>query len=217
MRQECIFPDINNGITGMQKLLEERRKEFLQEIRKELDCVIQSHRFWVRVVRACVAAEIELLIEDRFIEACEAHRSAYEALCQAKAQVEPEVFYEALYAFDLGAFANSLWVRFTYFREDEQDLIYQIWHARNDFLPNLDDIFLVIFDLVLRVRLDSDLGLGFYYALKRPNGMYADFGESFLYQDKPIGHVLKEMAIKRLKEIFRAYVRKRKGGAGHRS
>jgi hypothetical protein len=206
-------------MTGVRKRLEERQKEFLQEVRRELDCIIQSHRFWVRVVRACVATEIELLIEERFIEACEAHRSAYEALFQAKAQADPEVFNEALYAFDLGAFANSLWVRFTYFREDEQVLIYQIWHARNDFLPNLDDIFLVIFDLVLRVRLDldGDLGLGFYYALKRPNGMYADFGESFLYQNKPIGHILKETAMKRLKEIFRAYVRERKGSAGHRS
>jgi len=201
-------------MTGAQKTREEKRKEFLQEVRGELDSVIHSHRFWVRVVRACVAAEIDLLIEDRFIGAVEAHRFAYRALCQTKTQVDPEAFHEALCAFELGAFANSLWVHFTYFREDEQDIIYQIWHARKDFLPNLDDVFLVIFDLVLRVRGNRNLGLGFYYALKRPNSMYATFGTSFLYGAKPIGHILSDAAMKRLKEIFRTYVWERKGGAG---
>jgi len=212
--EKCARPDINKGMTGEQKTREEKRKEFLQEVRGELDRLIHSHSFGVRVVRACVAAEIELLIEDRFTGAVEERWSAYRALCQEKPQVDPEAFHEALCAFDLGAFANSLWVHFTYFREDEQDIIYQIWHARKDFLPNLDDVFLVIFDLVLRVRGERNLGLGFYYALKRPNGMYATFGESFLYHDKCIGHVLSEKAMKRLKDIFRAYVRERKGGAG---
>ena len=214
--EKCARPDINKVMTGEQKTREEKRKEFLQEVRRELDSVIHSHRFWVRVVRACVAAEIELLIEDRFIGAVEARWFAYRALCQAKTQVDPEDFHEALCAFDLGAFAASLWVHFTYFREDEQDIIYQIWHARKDFLLNLDDVFHVISDLVLRVRGDRNLGLGFYYALKRPNGMYAAFGESFLYHDKPIGHILSEVAMKRLKKIFRAYVRQRKGDAGRR-
>ena len=204
-------------MTGVQKTREEKRKEFLQEVRRELDSldsIIHSHNFWLWVVRTFVATEIDLLIEKQFIAAVQARRFAYGALCQAKTQVDPEAFHEALCAFDLGAFAANLWVHFTYFREDEQDIIYQIWHARKEFLPNLADAFDAAFSFAGHMRRGNSPGFGFYYTLKRPNGMYATFGESFLYHDKPIGHILSEAAMKRLKKIFRAYVRARKGGAG---
>jgi len=189
---------------------------FLQEVRIEIDSIVHSHEFSVRVVRACVVAEIDLLIEDKFTGAIKARECAYGALCQAKTQVDPEAFYEALCAYDLGDFACDLWVHFSHFREDERSVIYQIWHARKDFLPNLGDVFQVAFDWVLRVRTNGNLGLRFYYALKRPNGMYAAFGQSCMYDDKPIGHILSEAAMKKLKEIFRAYVRERNSGEGRR-
>jgi len=213
-------------MTGMQKTGKRNWREllpeykdliaFLQEVRSELDSIVHSHEFSVRVVRACVAAEIELLIEDRFTGAIEALRAAHGALCRATNQVESDAFYEAMCALDLGLFASNLWVHFSHFREEERSIIYQIWHARKDFCPNLADVFQLAFYWVLRIKNDRSLRLGFYYDLKRPNQMYATLGESCLYGNKPISHVLSEAAMKKMKELFRAYVRERNSGAMRR-
>jgi hypothetical protein len=194
---------------------DEMLKELLQEVRRELDQIVRSHRFSVRVVRACVASEIELLIEDRFIGAVEARSFAYRALCQAKTQVDPETFHEALCALDLGSFASDLWVRFGHFCVwKAEDMIYQVWHARKDFLPNLADVFRVVAGFVGRMKRGQSPGIAFYYDLKSPNDMFAIFGESCVYGDKPIGHILSATAMKKLKELLRGYVRGRSLGAG---
>ena len=88
----------------MQKTREELLKEFLQEIRQELDCGVRPRELYGAIVCVHVEKVIELLMQGKWSDALEKLELACKTLAQARAHTIPEDFYQALYAFDLGFF-----------------------------------------------------------------------------------------------------------------
>ncbi len=183
---------------------EERLREFLQEVRQELDRVVQRRELFAAIVRGYVAKEIELLMQGRMVEARQKLDLAYRTLFQTEAQDDLEDFYEALCAFDFGFFAYSLRVYF----DDVEWIARQIWQARREFIPILEEALATARFFVLSLSDGVKPRWALHYALKRPNHMSSIFGHSFLYGNKPAGEVLGESALAKLKKLLRAYVRK---------
>ena len=190
-------------MTGMQKLCQEKQTELLKKIRQELDCTIHPCDLYVEMVRNLVAKLIELQIEK------EQGRSWYPeelifAICGAIREMSnvPEAFYQSLCLFDLGLFAHLLDYCFL---EGIWDVAEEIWCERKIFIPNLSDAIYVVERFAIHLRKGKGPRRSFRYALKEPNTMHKLFGASFVYGNKPIGHVLGSAALTRLKEMLRAY------------
>jgi hypothetical protein len=194
-------------MTGMQKLKHERLKEFLQEIRQELDCVVQKRGLYAAVVRNYVAIEIKLLMVGDFVSANTNLKFAHRMITDSYAQDDAEDFHEALGAFDLGFFAASLWVHF----DDEIEAMAKlIWEARQEFLPYLSESIRVVYLFSNYLKDATKPRRALYYALKTPNHMYNVFDYS-VYQYKSIGKTLPKAVTKKLKAILYKYARKHKG------
>ena len=207
--EKCARPDINKGMTGVQKTLKEMQKEFLKEILKEVDCLARQRDYYMNaaVVRVYSDRVINFLMKDRGIDAWEMLRKAYNELLLAKRASSPQMFYEALCAFDLACFAYSLWVYFGHFEEGEQEIVNHIWHERRYFLPHLADVFVASFNYIVHLRDGWKPGEAFYCVLKSANYVYETFGQCFMYNDKLVGHLIGSEALSKLKDLFRAYAR----------
>jgi hypothetical protein len=192
----------------MQKSKDKKLKTFLQEIRQELDCVVQKRGPYAAVVRNYVATEIKLLMADDFVEANVRLGLAHRMITDPFAQDDPEDFWEALCAFDLGFFAASLWAHF----DDEiAAMAKPIWEARQRFLPYLDEALRVAYLFSIYLKDGTKPRWAFYYALKTPNHMYTIFDYS-VYQYKSIGEVLPKPVLNDLKQILYAHARRVRGG-----
>jgi hypothetical protein len=190
-------------MTGVQKARDKRLIEFLQEIRQELDCVVQRRGVYAAVVRNYVAIEIKLLLERNFVLADTRLKFAHRMITDAYAQDDPQDFYEALCAFDLGFFAATLWVHF----DDEIGAMAKlIWEARQKFLPYLSESLRVAYLFSNYLKSGTKPRWSFYYALKTRNYMHLVFDYS-VYQYKSIGEVLPEAVLNDLKQILYAHAR----------
>ena len=197
-------------MTGMQKTCEERLKEFLQEIRQELDCGVRPRELYGAIVCVHVEKVIELLMQGKWSDAREKLGLACKTLAQARAHTIPEDFYQALYAFDLGFFAYSLE---SYLYEFEF-IVRQIWHERKVFLPYLAEASWGAYLFAAYLRNGASPRWSFYYALKSLNYMRLILGHYAVNGTRSIGDFLVGAeAMAKLKEILRAYMRARNGQA----
>jgi hypothetical protein len=194
-------------MTEMQTSIAERLRGFLQEVRQELDFVVQKRGLYAAVVRNYVAIELKLLREDNFVMAMEKLRLAHRMITDAFAQDDPEDFYEALCAFDLGFFASSLWV---YFDDDIEVMATQIWRARREFLPYLNEALRVAYLFSIYLNDGNKPRWAFYYALKTTNHMYLVFDSCSVYYNRCIGNILPEAVQNKLKQILYTYASERK-------
>jgi len=201
--EKCAHSHINKGMTGIQKPCQEKQTELLKKIRLELDCIIHPCNLYVEKVRNLVEKLIELQIEK------EQERSWYPeelifATCGAIREMsnDPEAFYQSLCLFDLGLFAHLLDYCFL---EGIWDVAEEIWCERKIFIPNLSDAIYVAERFAIHLRKGKGPRRSFCYALKEPNTMHRLLGDSSVYGNKPIGHVLGSAALTRLKEMLRSY------------
>jgi hypothetical protein len=202
--EKCAHSHINKGMTGMQKPKAERLKTFLQEIRQEVDSVVQKRGLYAAVVRNYVAIEIKLLMEGNFVLANTRLKFAHRMLTDPYAQDDAEDFHEALCAFDLGFFAAILWV---YFDDEIEAIAKSIWGASQEFLPYLAEALRVADRFSNYLKSGIKQRWAFYYALKAPNGMYTVFDYS-IYQYKSISEVLPSALQNKLKQMLYACVHK---------
>jgi len=199
VRDQTLIKDM----TGVQKVRDKRLIEFLQEIGQELDCVVQRRGFYAAVIRNYVAVGIKLLMKGCFPEAHAKLELAHRSLTDGFAEEDPEDFYEALCAFDLGFFATALWAHF----DDEIEAMAKpIWEARQKFLPYLSEAFRVAYLFSNYLKDGTKPRWSFYYALKTPNYMHIRFDYS-VYVYKSIGEVLPEAVLNDLKQILYAHAR----------
>jgi hypothetical protein len=191
-------------MTEVQKAKDGRLKTILQEVRQELDCVVQKRGLYAAVVRNYVAIELKLLMKGYFVEANTKLKLAHRMLTDGFAEEDREDFYEALCAFDLGLFAASLWVHF-----DDEILVLAtpIWRTRQKFLPYLSEALRVAYLFSNYLKDGTKPRWAVYYALKTPNYMYTIFDYS-VYQYKSIGEVLPKAALNDLKQILYAHARR---------
>jgi len=203
-------------MTGIQKPQEEKLKQLMQEIQSEILILVPYRDFYACVVRNFSAGVIKELMRGLGVLAWGKLRQTYRMLSLSKRDSSSEAFYEALCAFDLGCFAYALWMYFSHFEEEQKEMVNQIWCARKDFMPSLADVLVVSYTFTGLVRNDWRPWDAFYYGLASPNYMHETFGQSLVYQDKFIGHILSDAAMKKLKEILRAYMRKLNSGGGSR-
>jgi hypothetical protein len=202
--EKCARPDINKGMTEVQKAKDERLKAILQEVRQELDCVVQKRGPYAAVVRNYVAIGLKLLMEGYFVEADIKLKLAHRMLTDGFAEEDREDFYEALCAFDLGFFAASLWVHF----DDEiEAMATSIWRIRQKFLPYLSEALRVAYLFSIYLKDGTKPRWALYYALKAPNYMHTAFDYS-VYQYKSISEVLPKPVLDDLKQILYAQARR---------
>ena len=209
--KKWAHPHINKGMIGMQRTREERLKEFLREIRQELDCVAQKRGLYTAVVRNYVAIQIKLLMEDDFVSANTRLKFAHRMLTDPFAQDDVEDFHEALCAFDLGFFVASLWAHF----DDEIEAMAKaIWDSRQEFLPYMAEALRVAYLFSIYLKDGTKPRWAFYYALKSTNYMCVVFDYCSIYYNKCIGEVLPVALQNKLKQILYAYAHKcKRGGA----
>jgi hypothetical protein len=137
-----------------------------------------------------------------------------------------------LYILDIGGFAwaTAVYSRYGWVLEgytkcfcDIVEVAKEIWDARQIFAPLFSDALLAAHEFMFNVKYTTPMR-AFFYALRSPK-FYTLRGPKFedgfgiysiVYGKKPIGHLLEPAAMAKLKDIFRAYVRERKGGAGRR-
>ena len=210
--EKCAHPHINKRMSGVQRTREERLKEFLREIRQELDCVAQKRGLYAAVVRNYVAIQIKILMEGNFVLANTRLKFAHRMLTDPFAQDDAEDFYEALCAFDLGFFASSLWAHFD---DDIEAMAKPIWDSRQEFLPYLSEALRVAYLFSIYLKDGTKPRWAFYYALKTTNHMCGVFGYCSIYYNKCIGEVLPAALQNKLKQILYAYAHKCKRGGAH--
>jgi hypothetical protein len=191
-------------MTEVQKAKDERLKAILQEVKQELDCVVQKRGLYAAVVRNYVAIELKLLMKGYFVEANTKLKLAHRMLTDGFAEEDREDFYEALCAFDLGLFASSLWI---YFDDEIFALATLIWRARQKFLPYLSEGLRVAYLFSNYLKDGTKPRWAVYYALKNPNYMYTVFDYS-VYQYKSIDKVLPKAVLKDLKQILYTHARR---------
>jgi len=130
---------------------------------------------------------------------------AYFELMRVNEQAPPEAFHEALRALDYACFAYTL--RFALGRKKEiKEIAEQIWEAREEFSPHLEDALRAAFEYIENLCWDYTPFRAFFCALKEHNHIFL---LSLPYGRKPIGHVLSAAAMSKLKDILRAYMRRR--------
>jgi hypothetical protein len=213
-------------MTEVQKPCVERIKEFWQEILPAVHYEAWSDDLFLATMSVYVSRAIHLLIQgDVHGARQELWTSQHLLVCSKTAAEEPEISYQALHILDIGWFAWSLaaYPRFAWALAgnarcfcDILEMAKGIWHARGILGPHLSDA-LRAANIFIQCHQYMPPWRAFRNALKSTSFMYEVGGYFIVHGPKPIGHPLGTPALSRLKEIFRAYVRERKGIAGHRS
>jgi len=221
--RKCARPDINKGMTEVQKPCVERIKEFWQEILPAVYYEAWPEDIFLATLCSYMSDTIRQLIRGDVQRAKEIlWRAEHLLVCSKAAAEEPEILHQSLHILDIGWFAWSLaaYSRFGWAMMgnvqcfcDILEVAKEIWYAREIFAPHLSDA-LKAANIFIRDRKYVSAGRAFRYALKALDFMHADGKYYFLHPNKPIRHLLNSSAISKLKEILREYDCRRGKDAG---
>jgi len=210
-------------MTGMQDPCVEKIREFWQEIQPVVSHENCPDDLFLATVCCYVYRALHYLMQGNLQKSKEELWNIHYLFVTSRtASEEPELLRQALYIFDIGQFAWNLasysrygwaWAGGARCYCDILHPAREIWRSREVFAPHLTDALHAAYVFMTDLKYVKPWR-AFRYALKSTSYICNFRHCPAIYEDRPIGHVLGSSAIAKLKEILRAYVRKRNSGGG---